>query len=207
MDLLTDDERPYVFFLKGVYPESPSDLNDLADIYADELAECEISDKIFDIIVEDKLPKYFISLAEWPKSTFLHCWFCDSQFSGIPVIIPVKYKRILIEGEEKSVMKRFGNFCSFNCASGYIEYVSHPNLSDRVEERNTYKNMLKMLYQIYYGKVLPEIPPSPHRTCMKIYGGCLDQDQYRTKIDELNKQFESTIKNSKIDKLIISNRI
>jgi hypothetical protein len=46
-----------------------------------------------------------------PKATDLHCWWCDHQFSTIPVYIPNSYR-----GKTYYV---FGNFCSFNCAARY----------------------------------------------------------------------------------------
>lgn len=103
--------------------------------------------------------------------------------------IPTKLKNILIVGsanESPSYIKSVsisthGSFCCENCVVAYI--IKH---TKDISERHNKISMLKYVYEIFNGKSIPDIQPSPSPTDMVQYGGHLTPVEYQQKIDSLD---------------------
>ena len=81
----------------------------------------------------------------------------------------------------------FGNFCSWNCASGYI-YL-HFNNSERWEKLQ----LLNLLYKEFYKTTIDHIEPSPPKTLMRQYGGDLTPLDYNNLIKKINQNYNRSI--------------
>jgi hypothetical protein len=118
----------------------------------------------------DELQPLFTSLENWPSTTNLKCWFCNLNFTNRRVFIP----RYVEPNGNGVVMLATGNFCSFHCASAYIDGMDR-DLNSKIEKKST----LCYLYSIYNDCKVPHfIDPSPNKTIMKAYGGSLSEIQY-----------------------------
>jgi len=104
----------------------------------------------------------------WPEKTDIACWWCCHQFSGCPCTMPVKYDP-LRKRFEFSVI-----FCSWNCAKSY-------SLGINDHSRFTRTPLINLLVQQMYGVVeAVSIKPAPPRQCLKIFGGYMTIEQFRT---------------------------
>lgn len=184
-----------ILFLRGVYKK---DCKRIEDIFQDRL----ITDNQQKQIIYEKLPVNFIDLDSWVKSTNLHCWRCHRQIKYKPWFEPQSIEPIadistgLInpkkpntdnESNDKKLYKRNvyittkGAFCSHNCVAAYILLYTKD-----IAERLNKMAMLKYLYEIFTGKNILDIQPSPEPTEMIQYGGELTQIEYQDKIDSLD---------------------
>ena len=89
-------------------------------------------------------------------------------------------------------MDVLGNFCSWNCASQYIDtFYSGEKKWEKHE-------LLKMLYTIFTNKHIDYIVPSPPKTMMKQYGGHQTEHEYREMLMTLNKSYQTSMDHNKI---------
>ena len=58
-------------------------------------------------------------VTQWPQSTSIACWHCTHSFDGLPMVLPVRMRRV----NDKCVYYAIGTFCSLACASAYNLYV------------------------------------------------------------------------------------
>jgi len=99
-----------------------------------------------------------------PHHTNVHCWWCDHQFTTIPIYIPTSYKN--------EVYYVFGNFCSFNCAGRYNATM----LTDyKCATRNA---MLHRMKEKMTG-LSEKIRFAPMRELLNSKGGKLTIDEFR----------------------------
>ena len=141
-------------------------------------------------VVNDDFIKFrkFYSVAKWTIKSPFHCWFCDRQINDIPVFIP----QFVEPTQEHNVnyVQCEGHFCSFHCASAYIQ--EQCKTKREVDEK---RRMLHYLFFLFYDKRVLSIPPSPPKTEMIRFGGCLTEEQYLQKI----KNLEVILKKNKPD--------
>lgn len=102
---------------------------------------------------------------EWPSNTSICCYWCCHKFSNAPFGIPVSY-----HNENFDV---YGCFCSLECAAAY-NFKSTESL-DEIWERYSLINLLSR--RIKYGRV---VKPAPDRLTLKMFGGFLDIDSFRS---------------------------
>ena len=102
----------------------------------------------------------------WPESISTACFRCCHTFENTPWGIPHKY----INGK----FYLYGIFCSPNCALGYL--LDSGSGNDNIWENIS---LLHLLYYEVYGKYI-NIMPSPDKICLKMFGGTLDIDKYRS---------------------------
>jgi len=103
-------------------------------------------------------------VVKWKENTDIACWWCCNTFENTPCSIPDRFH------EDKFYV--FGCFCSFNCAISY-----NIDLRDyRMWERCS---LIHLLYKKIFGKD-EIIKPAPPREALKMFGGPLSIEQFRT---------------------------
>lgn len=102
---------------------------------------------------------------EWPANTSIACYWCCHRFDNSPYGIPVSYNNDAFEV--------FGCFCSLECAAAYN--FKNNDAIDEVWERHNLINLLARRLNIQR-----RIKPAPDRLALKMFGGFLDIDSFRT---------------------------
>lgn len=176
-------EPPNLLFLSGIKLD---DYKPIEDIFEERLNEQTNGNDPENALEEDeypydKIPKSFTTLDEWPISTNLHCWECDTQHDNRPWPKPIEF----LDNSKISVE---GSFCSANCVARYIIVHTHS-----CEERLKLLDMLNIIYYQFTGKNTYSVLPAPSKTEKKRYGGELDDNQFAEKIRALDAK--SGIKN------------
>lgn len=156
-----------------------------------------------DMKVYDKIPVNFTTVERWLKSTNICCWYCSRSFKNRPWFEPqsiepmcetsngqiLTKKELLSSVNIKSVSIVInGIFCSCNCVRAYIDVHTR----DIVDRHNKIE-MLKYVYQLFTGKKIPDIQPSPSPTEMIQYGGYITAQEYQQKIDQLDNGYQKEL--------------
>ena len=112
--------------------------------------------------------KNIITDDAWPEKTDVHCWWCCHQFECSPCTLPTKYDPL---------RKRYiftGVFCSWNCTKAY-------NFDQNDCKKYERSGFITLLVQQMYGICQAiNIKASPPRQCLKMFGGYLDINAFRT---------------------------
>ena len=161
-NISTDFQNKYVIHLEKKIKKlsdeinSINNLNKLSIFYKDYSIE-KLNSKIF----TNKNNKYILN-----KSTNIHCWWCCHSFKTTPFPLPNKYYN--------NNYHVFGNFCSPSCACAYnIDLNDH-----KIWERNT---LILKLYNELTNDNLRNIYPAPPKQILKVFGGNIDIDEFRSK--------------------------
>lgn len=101
---------------------------------------------------------------ELPSSTNIACLWCCHTFNGRPVVLPVRD-----EGEHLQV---YGNFCCPECAMAH--------LFDMKQDSHTRWEQLALLNRVYAESVGGVIRPAPSRSVLKLFGGPMSIEEYRS---------------------------
>lgn len=101
-----------------------------------------------------------------PETSDSACFWCCHSFSNRPVVLPIRDT-----GEYLIVT---GNFCSPECAMSYL-FDIHQDAHTRWEQ-------LALLYRVYADSCNGKISPAPPRTILKLFGGNLTIQEYRSLI-------------------------
>tara|TARA_B100001123_G_C15209021_1_gene986469 strand:- start:404 stop:1414 length:1011 start_codon:yes stop_codon:yes gene_type:complete len=102
---------------------------------------------------------------EWPKKTSIYCFWCCHSFDEQPCGIPIK----CVNG----VFHVIGCFCSPECCAAYNFNTKHD--TEEIWERYS---LLHLLYSEIYD--VDEIQLAPPKSCLKMFGGPLTIDEFRT---------------------------
>lgn len=117
----------------------------------------------------DKITKKYISYDTWENNN-LSCWYCTLNFSNKPIFIPLTI--------QKEYMEVCGNFCSFGCATKYINiYFKHDD-----KKRCQYINHLKYLYNDIHKNEATIFIESPDKETLDKFGGHYTPDEYKKQI-------------------------
>lgn len=110
----------------------------------------------------NSIPTKFITLDDWPNTTNLKCWICDTTFNTMPKFIPVASE--MIDGAE--VHEVHGNYCSWNCAleDVYLNFKNHINFY--AIERSLYQ-----IASIFEGQRVFKLKPGPPKVLRREYCG------------------------------------
>jgi hypothetical protein len=189
---LNSYDQPNILFLKGCFVE---DCSSIEDIFDENLVNQSLTeDELYNTqdIVFDNIPKQFTTVDTWIKKTNLKCWSCDCNFHNVPVFIPMSIERSDSTEVLTGSMDTLGNFCSWNCASQYINL--HFSATKKWERHES----LKLLYKIFTNISIDEIVQSPPKTIMKQYGGNQTQAEYMDGLMKLNDYYKRSIQHSSI---------
>ena len=113
----------------------------------------------------------------WPIQSDIYCMWCVHPFDNIPCGIPTKMVN------NKFYLK--GCFCSFNCAAAYIFDKQEYNMWDEY-------SLLNLLAKKIL-KIKNNIKLAPPRETLKIFGGILDIDEYRNKLNNIHVDYKLNI--------------
>jgi hypothetical protein len=107
----------------------------------------------------------------WPETCDTCCWWCCHPFEGSPCTLPTKYDPL---------RKRFtfcGLFCSWSCVKAYN--------FERSDHKKYYcSSLISLLVQQIYGvRQAIGIKPAPPRQTLKMFGGYLEIDEFRSPSD------------------------
>jgi len=101
-----------------------------------------------------------------PSQSDVACFWCCHSFTHRPVVLPIRDT-----GEHLEVS---GNYCSPECATAY--------LFDMRQDSHTRWEQLALLYRVYGEACHGTIHPAPPRTSLRLFGGSLSIEEYRTLI-------------------------
>lgn len=164
---------PKILFLRGVFIK---DCIPLDTIFEQQLIEQLRIDN--PIIIYNNFPSVFTNLQTWIKKTNLKCWHCDLNFDNMPVFIP---KIIEHSGfNEDFNISTHGCFCSFCCAVSYTD-LHYQKICNNIK----IKEMLRFLYRVFNNRIIKEILPAPSKYIMNHYGGDMDVQSYRNKLNSI----------------------
>ncbi|NBW87833.1 MAG: hypothetical protein EBR23_13665, partial [Planctomycetia bacterium] len=127
----------------------------------------------------DKVPRVFTGIEDWPLSTNLRCWQCDSTFDDRPKFVPTYVREAENGGIEFGVR---GNMCTFNCAELWI----HIHYAGKEDQRWRIQDNLCLVYFLFTGHRAARILPAPHKTELRQYGGELDEETFWKKMRTLD---------------------
>lgn len=166
---------PKLLFLKNV---TPDECTNIADVFEEQLME-DLKDEVQQQHIYDKIPSKFTTIDTWITKTNIRCHHCTLEHSNQPVFIPDR-----ISSLDGSITP-FKLFCSFSCASAAIPIY----FPDRIWEVT---EMLKILYERFYLRKITNIPRSPARDDMELYGGSTTVKEYVSIVDRLTKKIRDS---------------
>ena len=117
----------------------------------------------------------FIYNDKWLENTDISCWWCCHTFDTVPLGLPIEYNKMKQKFQVKGV------FCSFSCMVAYKNELKNYNKD----------YLLKYLYNKLTGSLLSDskITPAPPRCSLKMFGGELDINEFRSSFNE-NKVYK-----------------
>lgn len=184
-------DQPNILFLSGCFL---SDCSSIEDLFDEQLVNQLPENELYEVkdTVFDSMHRTFTSVDTWVKKTNLKCWSCDCNFHNAPIFIPSSIERSDVVGQLTGSMDTLGNFCSWNCASQYINI--HFTGNSKWEKHE----LLKLLYKIFTGTTIEEIIESPSKTIMEQYGGKKTQQEYKDNLLKLNNIHKTSIRHNSI---------
>lgn len=106
-----------------------------------------------------------LNASRWTRTTSIQCWHCCEAFGTPPVPIPKTF-----DVREQTFVV-FGNFCSLQCAKGYIVETSG---FDSGQQLVVFAKMARDIYNTY------DVKAAPPRLSLKKFGGFLDIDTFKS---------------------------
>jgi len=100
------------------------------------------------------------------KKSVINCYWCCMSFDSTPCVLP---KKLL----NNTFITSHCIFCSPECAMAY-------NICHNGDKSNEYSSLLHLLYSKVYKEKEILIKPAPPRECLKIFGGTMSIDEFRS---------------------------
>lgn len=156
-------------------PKDPKELNDQDVVFIDEGVETVHVDCT--LFVRDEMERLTKHIQHsdfkiWPP-TGVACLHDCHPFNSVPIPLVHKFD------ERKSVYHVYGVFCSPNCAKAYV--IEHE--SGLVSRRMA--DFLSMLRNVY--GIGGNIKPAPPRIRLRMFGGELDIETFRTQFKHVHE--------------------
>jgi len=124
----------------------------------------EIKIKTFKDLKRKENMQLYGDLAEFPNKTEILCYHCCHSFESKPIPMPVSYR--------KGIFSVQGNYCSWNCLK------SANQLSNEIS-KFTRAALITLMYQ-KVTKTTDYISMAPPREALKIFGGTMDIEEFRS---------------------------
>jgi thiol-disulfide isomerase/thioredoxin len=112
---------------------------------------------------------------KWIDKTDIACLWCCNSFTNTPWGIPYKFIN--------ETFQLFGNFCSANCTLAYI--LQNYKNDDTIWEKIALLNLL--YFKVY--KIYKNLIPAFDKMALKMFGGTLDIDEFRTLTSNNDKAY------------------
>jgi hypothetical protein len=172
-------ETPVIFFLRITEPTmkiAPAGENVEYSEILQTMETSKVSERFNIGVLREILEKSTHSYSDQTA-----CFWCCHTFNWVPSIIPISYDSY------KNQYLTEGHFCSPECALAHI--YSNNKLTDSTK---WYRHaLLNKIYSSLYTEKL--LSPSLPRTSLRLFGGPLDIEQFRTHISTGNEIVISTI--------------
>jgi hypothetical protein len=181
-------ETPIVFFLRITDNKDDDILPAGTDIayseitkptstnYAELLRSVESSVSLNSETLKSILDKSVFT--EYSKDT--SCFWCCHSFSWMQCVLPVSYDAY------KNMYTCEGNFCSPECALAYA-YKEAGTESTKWHRHSLLRHIYGSLY------TNKDLSPAPPRTLLRMFGGPLDIEQYRSYLMKVNDLIASEL--------------
>ena len=115
----------------------------------------------------------------WPEKTSLWCYHCVHPFDSVPIPIPATVDRVT------GCYGVYGNFCSFQCAAGWLRDRNFPDVS---YQRSLLSSMASEIFDY-----LDAIKPAPPQIRLKVFGGDMSIEVFRKK--KISHTIRSIVRN------------
>jgi len=120
-----------------------------------------------------------------PKETKEWCWWCCHSFKNRPAYLTTRYD----DKRDRFYVK--GNFCSWNCVKAY----NH----DKKDNKMPYRAMCTaLLVKKLHGR-MQDIKSAPPRETLKVFGGNLSIQEFRSNDIYINETHFSSVLYTKTD--------
>jgi hypothetical protein len=185
---VTVQETPVVFFLRIIENTEDEILPAGTEIayseitrptstsYAELLRNVESSVSLNSETLKTILDKS--SYTEYTADT--SCFWCCHSFNWTQCVLPISYDAY------KNMYTCEGNFCSPECSLAYLYKESG------TESTKWYRHtLLRSMYSVLYSK--KDLSPAPPRTLLRMFGGPLDIEQYRSYLMKVNDMISSEL--------------
>jgi hypothetical protein len=141
-------------------------------------------------VINESIQIKFHSTLNTDVNSQIHCWWCKHLISKNykPLGCPIKYVKQM--NNEEEYFETDGWFCCFNCIVAYINEVSLTQIRYRESSLLVYL----LYYKIFNKTIKPGlIKPSPDWRLLKIFGGNLSIDEYRSiiQVNEISLNWTS----------------
>lgn len=126
---------------------------------------------------------------KWPTSTDICCFWCCHPFDSVPIPAPKHYNF------KQKKWKVSGNFCSWSCAKAYML------------ERPSYQlaSLLPLFRKQATGQAISDgIKAAPPRTALKMFGGPLSIDEFRSEAGNTQASYLELPANMVIDAPVLT---
>ena len=158
-----------------VLPAIISESDIICDVVPAKIAVEEASIKPFrtmDVLIDYKIANETNTV---PESTTAACFWCCGAFEGHPIVLPTQ--------EEYGVYSVYGNFCTTSCGLSYL-------LNEHVDPQVRWERQA-LFHRMY--KQSTTIQPAPPKESLRLFGGPLSHEQYRSVIGERKIRIDSNI--------------
>lgn len=113
-------------------------------------------------------------------TTDTSCFWCCHSFNWTQCVLPISYDAY------KNTYTCEGNFCSPECALAFLYKEAG------TESTKWYRHtLLRNMYSVLYSK--KDLSPAPPRTLLRMFGGPLDIEQYRSYLMKVNDMISSEL--------------
>ena len=178
----TIQETPVIFFLR-IQENSPYDVLPAGqDSGYTELSKpvstidyAEILQNVHNnVSMNSELLKEILDKTQHTEySTDTSCFWCCHKFNWTSCVLPISYDAY------KNIYSCEGHFCSPECALAYL----YKDIATDSVKWNRH-SLLRHLYSKLYGN--KDLSPAPPRSLLRMFGGPLDIEQYRTYTMKVN---------------------
>jgi len=101
------------------------------------------------------------------------CFWCCHPFTWSQCVLPISYDAY------KHIYTCEGNFCSPECALAYLYKEGGTESTKWVRH-----SLLRQMYESMY--IMRDLSPAPPRSLLRMFGGPLDIEQYRSYTNKIN---------------------
>lgn len=132
-----------------------------------------------DVDTETKnMVQYIPSTITFPRGKLYKCWWCTLDIQSEPIGCPIN---VSYSKTQQKIFSTKGIFCSFNCVKAYINEKERLDVMYKISH-----TLLAHMVCEMRGKMEPiTINPSPDKCLLSMYGGHMNEEQYKHCLDRI----------------------